>query len=295
MSGLWAGDTRCVVVLGFDIDGQAGAIYGFPETADLPGTMSQREYGPAVGTARILDLLARYGLRSTFFIPAFVAETHERMVRDIVDRGHEVGHHGYMHEPPASLTRDQEARMLDRSLAVLERLTGTAPKGYRSPLWDLSPHSIDLLIERGFVYDSSLFGDDAPYWLEPGSGSGSGSGKIVEIPVHWELDDYPFFEFSPAMGVMPVAASPDQVFQVWSAAFDGLYRLKRTFVLAMHPFVIGRPGRLRMLERLIRYMKGFPGVQFATCEELAGMVGSDFRTVNQTTVDLPGDWDLRAT
>jgi peptidoglycan/xylan/chitin deacetylase (PgdA/CDA1 family) len=289
MSGLWPGDTRCVVVLGFDIDGQAGAIYGFPQTAALPGTMSQREYGPAVGTARILDLLGRYGLHSTFFIPAFVAETHETMVRDIVDRGHEVGHHGYMHEPPASLTRDQEARMLDKSTAVLERITGAAPRGYRSPLWDLSPHSVDLLIERGFLYDSSLFGDDAPYWVE------SEQGRMVEIPVHWELDDYPFFEFSPAMGVMPVAASPDQVFEVWSAAFDGLYRLKRTFVLAMHPFVIGRPGRLRMLERLIRYMKGFPGVQFATCEELAGMVGSDFPTVSETTVDLPQGWDLRVT
>ena len=288
MSGLWPDDTRCVVVLGFDIDGQAGAIYGNPETADRPGTMSMREYGPAVGTARVLDVLERYGLKSSFFVPAFVAETHEDMVRDIVDRGHEVGHHGYMHEPPATLTRDQEARMLDRSTAVLERLTGATPTGYRSPLWDLSPHSVDLLIERGFTYDSSLFGDDAPYWIE------TPRGKLVEIPVHWELDDYPFFEFSPSTGVMPVAASPDQVFEVWSAAFDALYRRKRTFVLAMHPFVIGRPGRLRMLERLIRYMKGFPGVQFATCDELAQMTGPEFRTVTETVVELPEDWDLRA-
>lgn len=287
MSGLWPGETRCIAALGFDIDGQAGAIYGNPETAELPGAMSMREYGPGVGTGRILDLLDRYDLKSTFFVPAFVAETHEDMVREIADRGHEIGHHGYMHEPPATLTRDQEARMLDRSTAVLERLTGTAPTGYRSPLWDLSPHSIDLLIERGFRYDSSLFGDDAPYWIE------SGSGKIVEIPVHWELDDYPFFEFSPATGVMPVAASPDEVFKVWSAAFDGLYRLKRTFVLAMHPFVIGRPGRLRMLERLIRHMRGFPGVRFATCDELADMVGPGFRTVRDQTVALPADWDLR--
>ena len=287
MSGMWPGDTRCVAVLGFDIDGQAGAIYGRPENAELPGVMSMREYGPAVATRRILDLLDRYGLKSTFFIPAFVAETHEDLVREIVDRGHEVGHHGYMHEPPATLTRDQEARMLDRATAVLERLTGVRPKGYRSPLWDLSPHSIDLLIARGFEYDSSLFGDDAPYWVE------SGAGKIVEIPVHWELDDYPFFEFSPSTGVVPVAASPDQAFEVWSAAFDGVYRLKRSFVLAMHPFVIGRPGRLRMLERLIRYIKGFPAVEFVRCDELAQMVGPDFRTVSQTTVALPPDWDVR--
>ncbi len=287
MSGLWPGDTRCVAVLGFDIDGQAGAIYGNPETAARPGTMSMREYGPEVGTRRILDLLDSYGLKSTFFIPAFVAETHEDMVKEIVERGHEVGHHGYMHETPATLTRDQEARMLDRSTAVLERITGSAPTGYRSPLWDLSPHSVDLLIERGFQYDSSLFGDDVPYWVE------SGEVRIVEIPVHWELDDYPFFEFSPATGVKPVAASSQQVFDVWSSAFDGLYRLKRTFVLAMHPFVIGRPGRLRMLERLIKYIKSFPGVQFATCAELATMVGPEFRTVNQTTVQLTGDWDHR--
>ncbi len=133
MSGIWPGDTRCVVMLGFDVDGVSGAINRNPDAAKLPSLMSMREYGPSVGTPRILELLDDYGIKASFYIPGYVAETHELLVADIVRRGHEVAHHGYMHEPPATLTGQQEEEVLDKGIAIIERITGERPRGYRSP------------------------------------------------------------------------------------------------------------------------------------------------------------------
>ncbi len=265
MSGIWPGDTRCVVMLGFDVDGVSGAINRNPDAAKLPSLMSMREYGPSVGTPRILELLDDYGIKASFYIPGYVAETHELLVADIVRRGHEVAHHGYMHESPATLTGQQEEEVLDKGIAIIERITGERPRGYRSPGWELSERSLHLLADRGFVYDSSLMGNDVPYLVD------SGGRELVEIPVQWELDDAPYFNYAPALNARNMMASPEQVYQVWSAAFEGMYHYGRSYVLTMHPYVIGRPGRLRMLERLIRYIKEFPGVKFMRAVDVAEM------------------------
>ena len=263
MSGIWPDELRCVVMLSFDVDGVSGAINQNPDSARLPSFMSMREYGPSVATPRILDLLDDYGIKASFYIPGYVAETHEDLVRDIQRRGHEIGHHGYMHEPPATLTREQEAAVLDKGIGILERITGEKPLGYRSPSWELSEDSLALLAERGFVYDSSLMGNDIPYKVD------ADGRDIVEVPVHWELDDVPYFNYSPALGVRNVMADPEQVYRAWSAAFEGMHHYGRSFVLTMHPFTIGRPGRLRMLERLIRYIQTFPNVAFMRTIDVA--------------------------
>ena len=263
MSGIWPGDTKCVAMLSFDVDGVSGAINQKPESASLPSFMSMREYGPAVATSRILDLLDSHDIKGSFYIPGFVAETHIELVKDIHDRGHEVAHHGYMHEPPATLTKQQEADVLDRGSAILEGITGVKLAGYRSPSWELSEDSLALLSERGFQYDSSMMGNDIPYIVDA-------DGKdMVEVPVHWELDDVPYFNYSPALGMRNVAASPEQVYQVWSAAFEGAHHYGRSFLLTMHPHCIGRPGRIRMLERLIEYIKGFDNVEFMRVDDVA--------------------------
>ncbi|MCH7787684.1 MAG: polysaccharide deacetylase family protein, partial [Chloroflexi bacterium] len=163
MSGIWPDDIRCVVMLGFDVDGVSGAIYQDPDSARLPSFMSMREYGPSVATPRILDLLDDYDIKASFYVPGYVAETHEELVLDIKRRGHEIAHHGYMHEPPATLSREQEADVLDKGTAIIERITGEKPLGYRSPSWELSEHSLSLLAQRGFLYDSSLMETDIPY------------------------------------------------------------------------------------------------------------------------------------
>ncbi len=268
MSGIWHGDLRCVATLSFDVDGVSGAINQNPDSARLPSLMSAREYGPSVATERILDMLDAHSIKASFYIPGYVAETHEALVRDIHERGHEVGHHGYMHEPPATLTREQEAAVLDKGSAILQRITGAAPVGYRSPSWELSEHSLALLAERGFLYDSSLMGDDAPYLVDADGRS------LVELPVHWELDDVPYFNYAPALGVRQVAASPDAVYSAWAAAFEGMWYYGRMFMLTMHPYTIGRPGRLRMLERLIRHIRGFDGVEFMRAVDVAKLFAS---------------------
>lgn len=269
MSGIWRGDMRCPVMLTFDVDGVSGAINQNPDSARLPSLMSMREYGPSVGTPRILDLLDKYGIKASFYIPGYVAETHEALVRDISARGHEIGHHGYMHEPPATLTPQQEADVLDRGSAVIERITGERPLGYRSPSWELSESSLALLAERGFIYDSSLMGNDIPYMVD------ADGRDMIEIPVHWELDDVPYFNYAPALGARNVAASPDHVYSVWSAAFDGLHHYGRSFMLTMHPYTIARPGRLRMLERLIRHIHAHADAPFMRAIDVARLFGGD--------------------
>ncbi len=263
MTGIWPGDTKCVVMLGFDIDGVSSALNRDPESAHLPSLMSAREYGPSIATPRILDLLDTCDIGASFYIPGYVAETHEDLVREIQARGHEIGHHGYMHEPPATLDRAQEADVLDRGTEILSRLTGEAPAGYRSPSWELSEHSLELLADREFLYDSSLMGDDIPYLVDVDDRT------IVEIPIHWEWDDAPYFSFAPSLGMRTPMSSPSDVYDAWSSGFEGAYHYGRSFVLTMHPYIIGRPGRLRMLERLINYIKGFDNVQFARAVDVA--------------------------
>ena len=138
MAGIWPGDTQCVVTLGFDIDGVSSWIGRNPDFANRPGLLSMAEYGPKRGVPRILKLLDDYDIKATFYIPGYVAENYEDMVREIVKKGHEVGHHGYMHEALGTMPLDQETEILERGMAILERLTGTKTLGYRAPFFDTS-------------------------------------------------------------------------------------------------------------------------------------------------------------
>lgn len=266
MSGTWTGDTKCVVTLTFDIDGPSATLRRNPELADNPSVISMGEFGPKVGAPRILDLLDEHGVKATFFIPGWVAERNKSLVLDVARRGHEVAHHGYHHEPPSSLAPDEdEGAILDRGSTILEGITGERPAGYRSPSWELSSQSLKLMNERGFEYDSSLMGDDVPYMVgRPGE-------EIVELPVHWSLDDAPYYTFSPAAGRTATMATPQDVLNAWQWEFDGAYKHERGFMLTMHPHITGRFGRLEALDRLIQHIIGHEGVRFMRCIDLARM------------------------
>ena len=267
MSGIWPGDIRCVAMLTFDLDGQSSWRQRNPDFAHRPSLMSMAEYGPAVAAPRILELLDSYSIKATFFVPGWVAETHEELVREVYRRGHEIGHHGYMHEPPAALgSAQEEAQALDRASAALQRVTGERPRGYRAPGWAPSEHTLSLLSERGFLYDSSLMGDDVPHFVDAGNGA-----RFVEVPVHWEWDDFPYFAFVPDAGIRGPMQSPDAVFSTWALGFDGVHRWGLAFCLTMHPQIIGRPARLLMLERLVRHMRAAPDVAFMRCVDVAQM------------------------
>jgi len=267
MSGIWPGETQCVVLLGFDIDGVSSWLNRDPSFKDHPSLMSMAEYGPSVATPRILDMLDAHSVQASFYVPGYVAETHEEMVAEIFRRGHEIAHHGYMHEPPSSLTREQEIDVIESGIRILSGITGEQPLGYRSPSWELSEHSLELLTDHGFIYDSSLMGDDAPYIVE----SPTNGKSLVELPVHWLLDDAPNFVYAPVANRLGPMRNPDEVYQTWAAEFEGLYRYGRAFTLTMHPQYIGRPGRLLMLERLIEHIKSFPNVEFMRAIDVAEM------------------------
>ena len=118
---------KCPIVLSFDIDGVSGLINMDPRTKDLPSLMSMREYGPSIAMPRILNLLSKYDIKSSFYIPGFIADTHIDLVKEIFDAGHEIGHHGYMHEPPATLTQQEEIDVIDKGIESIERITSQTP------------------------------------------------------------------------------------------------------------------------------------------------------------------------
>ncbi len=261
----WPDGNRCAAVLSFDEDGETVPLVLDPTNAARRLTLqSEAIYGPTVGMPRILDLLARHGLRASFFVPGFTAERHPDLLQEMVRRGHEVGHHGYLHERPDTVTDDEEERILAKGIEVLEGIIGRRPRGYRSPAWELKPTSPALLKRYGFLYDSSLMGDDEPYLIPAGE-----ERTLLEIPVQWINDDWPHFGFSSVPPIGNGISSPQKVFEIWSEEFAGYHQYGGCFVLTMHPFVTGRPSRIRLLERMIEFIKGFQGVWWATLEEVA--------------------------
>ncbi|MEE9198303.1 MAG: polysaccharide deacetylase [Dehalococcoidia bacterium] len=256
MAGIWPGETQCVITLGFDIDGVSSWIGRDPALADKPGLMSLAEYGPKRGVPRILRMLDDYDIKASFYVPGYVAETHEDMVRELVRRGHEVAHHGYMHEPLGHMEIEKETEILEKAIAILERITGEKPKGYRTPQFDSSTNTLALLASHGFVYDTSMHDDDVPY-IHQIEGR-----RLVEIPVKWVLDDFGYFAFVPSADVKSAMQDPDSVFQVYAAEFEGAYRYGGVMTMTLHPQVSGRPSRLSALERLIKYARSHPNVAF---------------------------------
>jgi peptidoglycan/xylan/chitin deacetylase (PgdA/CDA1 family) len=169
---------------------------------------------------------------------------------------------------------------MERGLESFETVLGIRPTGYRSPAWDNSPNTIDLLLEYGFRYESSLMGDDfRPYWCRTGDVMQANGpyqfGRpvdLVELPVSWILDDFPHFEyFRSARGRNDGLSAPSKVLEIWSGEFEFMYRdvPGGVFTLTMHPQVIGRGHRLLMLEELIRNIKAYDGVVFARMGEAA--------------------------
>jgi len=260
----WPNERRCAVSLTFDMDGETISYVVDRDNAPRRlALMSEFAYGPNVGVHYILELLELYEIRASFFIPGRTAELHKDVVEEILKQGHEIGHHGYMHERPDSLTDEQEERVLVKGLEVLEAITGTRPTGYRSPAWELKPSSPSLLAQYGFRFDSSLMGYDIPYWLE------TSNGNLLELPVHWRNDDWPQFGFVSVPPVGHGISAPSKGLEVFAEEFEGLYARGGFFNMTMHPFLAGRPSGLNVLERLIRHIRGFPRVWWATLSEVA--------------------------
>lgn len=264
-----------IVCLTFDFDAMSGMI---AKGMTSPTAISRGEFG-AVAVDRILALLEAYRIPSSWFVPGTVAKTYPDHCRRIAERGHEIGNHGWTHVPPANLTAEQEEAGLVRANEAIAEITGKTPIGYRSPSWDLSPSTVDLLLANGFVYDSSMMGHDHhPYFARRGDVVSEDepirfgeTTALVEMPISWSLDDFPHFEYLRLSNMlMPGLANAGLVLENFVQDFEYMQRYEAQGVLTytFHPFVIGRGHRMIMLERLIAALLE-RGARFSTMESVA--------------------------
>jgi peptidoglycan/xylan/chitin deacetylase (PgdA/CDA1 family) len=255
----WPGAAKAAVSFTFDFDAEEVWIGEDPANAERPGILSQGSYGAKVAVPLVLDVLDRRGVRASFFIPGRVAERHPERVEEIVARGHEIGHHGYTHTSPTALTPEEEERELLRGREVLTAF-GTKVRGYRSPSWDFSAATLDLLERHGFAYSSNLMDDIRPYRHEGGS--------VVEVPIQWILDDAPHFWFDPASWTKKIS-TVEEVRSIWHREVLGIRDLGGAAIVTCHPQIIGRPGRIGFFEEFIASVQELDDVWIATTGEIA--------------------------
>ena len=267
---------RHLACLTFDFDAMSGFI-ARGMTSATP--VSRGEFGADVATPRILDLLKKYRIPSSWYIPGHTLETYPDRCKEVYDAGHEIGHHGWSHVPPALLSRQEEEEGLIRANEQIKKLTGRYARGYRSPAWDLSPHSVELLLKHGFIYDSSMMGNDfTPYRVRQGDlitldqpAVFGKTTRLIEMPVSWTLDDHPHFEFIRTKEwILPGLMNANLVLDDWINDFNYMKKKldRGVIIYTFHPYVIGRGGRMLVLEKLIRKLKD-NGVVFTTVEAAA--------------------------
>ncbi len=260
------------VMLTFDVDGESLWASRDPENLKRPVCTSLGQYGIVEGVPRILELLDKYQVPGTFFVPGMIAERYPEMVKKIAGKHHEIGNHSYSHTYPDQLpSREAEKEEYVKTGKILEDLIGEAPKGYRSPAWEFSEHTFDIIREMGFKYSSNMMHTDRIGYLEV---FGEKS-NIVELPIHWALDDAAFWLYSVRIvgkAMQPISSVED----FWNAEFDGLYEefckeenSDICFILTCHPQVIGRPARMKVLENVIQHIKGNTNIEFTTCYQTA--------------------------
>jgi peptidoglycan-N-acetylglucosamine deacetylase len=266
---------RHIVCLSYDFDTQSGFIARGMTT---PTPLSRGEFG-ALASRRILHFLQACNIRSTWFVPGFTIESYPRECEAVLLGGHEIAHHSWAHIPNTSMNRDEEEADLVRANEAIRRLTGRTARGYRSPAWDLSSATIDLLLAHGFDYDSSMMGADyTPYLARRGDRAELGQPyrfgertALIEMPISWSLDDHPHFEFMRTREtVLPGLQSPRTVMQNWHDEFRYMAKTVDWGVLTytMHPYVIGRGYRMLAFEELVAKLLE-AGAVFMTMAEAA--------------------------
>ncbi len=273
------------VLLTFDLDGECLWRCRDPENANRPVTLSQGRYGPETGMPRILKLLKSYNAYATFFIPGFTVNQYQDLVKQIVTEGHEIGNHGWSHTYPDNMDGyEMEKREYLDCSDIMEKVTGSRPRGYRSPAWEFSLHTLDILKEMPEIeYSSNMMDCDKIKFLKVGDRQ----TNLVEIPIHWVLDDAAYWLYSlrtPGKAMQPL----ESVEYYWKTEFDALLEefLEEVetegdsdicFVLTCHPQIIGRPARMKMLDRFLNHMATTDSVEFITGIEAATRFKNKYR------------------
>jgi peptidoglycan-N-acetylglucosamine deacetylase len=290
----WPPGIRAAAAVTFDVDAESAILAGAPAAAGRLGVMSHQAYGPRTGGPRLLGLLAERRIRATFFVPGYTAERWPDTVRAIVDGGHEIGHHGYLHEPLGADEATEE-RYLLRGLEALDAVAGVRPIGYRAPMWETSYRTPALLARHGFRYDSSLMDADRPYRLatSPVGPDGRAAPSLVEIPIHWGLDDWEQYAYLPDLTGSGLIESPSKVMEMWRLERDATFAAGGCLVLTIHPFLSGRPSRAAALAVFLDELVAMRdrGIWVAALDEIAAHVATlDLPAVLHERPAIPDGW-----
>jgi len=288
--GSWPDGCRGAFALTFDCD-VSYAYTGTPKTVGIPPTgeellakqprslanLSRGLYGLHVGLPRILDFLDHHHMKGTFFVPSANIERYPDDFKALRDRGQEIAAHGHQHENLPDYRDDPatEAAILETSIRVMDEILGVRPIGYRSPAWDMNQHSLKILQNAGFVYDSSLFAGEAPYRTtvhDP-------STDMLEFPIDWSQDDAPYFLFFKPPITMAQFHDPAEVEAIWQADLDGTINDGGVFTLTCHPSVIGRHHRMKILDNLVAHAKKRGDIWIAPLADIANHVNSVWKKV----------------
>ncbi len=277
------------VAFGTDVDAVGGWLgsYGGEES---PDDISRGVFAGEVGVPRLLELFRRNDLKQTWFWPGHSIETFPDEFDACVEAGHEIGVHGYAHENPIAMSRQQETEVLDYCIDLVESRSGRRPTGYVAPWWEFSRVTNELLLDRGIKYDHSLMHRDfEPYYVRVGDSwtkidydaksahewmkplERGTETDLVEIPANWYLDDLPPMMFIKSSPNSHGFVNPRDIEQMWRDQFDWVYREMdyAAFTMTIHPDVSGRPQVLMALERLIEHINGHDGAQWCTFDEIA--------------------------
>lgn len=270
----WPGDARVAVsfVINFeegseysitDGDGRNEAIYevehrlvGLPD----PCLDSHFEYGARAGWWRVMDAFEAHDVKATVSACGRAVERTPMLARDAIARGHEVSAHGWRWESHAGMSEDVERERIARTVAAIKDATGVRPVGWHTRSAS-SPNTRRLLIEEGgFLYDSDAYNDDLPYTLSVGR------RRHVVMPYAFDTNDMQFQNTNRFRGAADFA---EYVLE----AFECLHREGATapkmMSVGLHLRMIGRPGRIGALDRILSAMRAKRGVWIARRDEIA--------------------------
>jgi peptidoglycan/xylan/chitin deacetylase (PgdA/CDA1 family) len=265
IDALWPDGIRCAVFFSFDVDAETLWISRDPKNWNRPANLAQGAYGPKCGVPKILRLLEKHEIKTTFFIPGWVIEKYPEMAKEVLVQGHEIGYHGYLHEFDPNAGYEKEKELMVRCLDIFERVLKIRPRGLRSPMGEITEATIRLMHEYEFLYSSTMMDADYPYlWTYQDKPS-----SLVELPIQWMWDDSSYFFFTLSEPARRGISACSKVYEIWTEEFDGIYKNQALFSPLFHPQISGRFSRIELMDRLLTYMKSKKGVLITKGEEIA--------------------------
>ena len=269
----WPAGVKSVVFFTFDFDAETLWFCRNPANWEDALNRSRGAFAAYEGVPRILDMLARNEIKSTFFIPGWVIEQYGDVVKRIHEEGHEIAYHGYTHETVDTINYEEENRLMDKCEAIIKNITGKKPIGHRSPNGGVHPYTFKMLQERGYLYSANMMDRNMPYFHK----IDGVEIPVLEFPSEWMYDDSSYYFFTLQEPVRRGIASARTLFDIWVDEFDGLYDEGKMLNLIIHPQLSGRTSRVKTLEKLIQHVKSRPGAWITRIDEVAHFLSSQFR------------------